>query len=183
MGGTEYVAADVASTNTQYWLSSTGIDAVKQRHLLHSGDGLERRFCGQRPRIRWRRYQHHHRAPQVGRRAYLASPLSPRRFAWFRISRLASSPNNAGYLYCSSDSTSTGITGSCSNGFRDVSNTYLTVAGGTSFAAPIFAGMVAIINQSKGVTKGLGLDQSHSLYPGVEYIDLCLGLPRHHLRQ
>jgi hypothetical protein len=31
---------------------------------------------------------------------------------------LDASPNNPGYLYCSSDSTSTGITGSCSNGPR-----------------------------------------------------------------
>jgi subtilase family serine protease len=58
---------------------------------------------------------------------------------------LASSPNNPGYLYCSSDP-STGILGSCSHGFRDTFNRYLTVAGGTSFAAPIFAGMLAILN-------------------------------------
>ncbi len=60
---------------------------------------------------------------------------------------LASSPQNAGYLYCSSDTQSTGITGSCSHGFRDTNSTYLTVAGGTSFAAPVFAGMLAILNQ------------------------------------
>src|SRR5262249_51099973 len=56
-----------------------------------------------------------------------------------------------GYLYCSSDR-ATGVTGSCSNGFRDSNNTYLTVAGGTSFAAPIFAGMLAIINQKLNST-------------------------------
>jgi subtilase family serine protease len=65
---------------------------------------------------------------------------------------LDSSPNNAGYLYCSSDSNTTGITGSCSNGFRDSSDEYLTVAGGTSFAAPIFSGMLAIINQKLNST-------------------------------
>ena len=59
---------------------------------------------------------------------------------------LDSSPNNAGYLYCSNDS-STGISGSCSNGFRDSNKASLTVAGGTSFAVPIFAGMLALINQ------------------------------------
>lgn len=72
---------------------------------------------------------------------------------------LASSPNNAGYLYCSSDSNSTDITGSCANGFRDSSNEYLTVAGGTSFAAPIFAGMLAILNQKENST-GQGLVNS-----------------------
>lgn len=61
---------------------------------------------------------------------------------------LSASPNNAGYLYCSSDP-SVGITGSCSNGFRDVNSVNLTAAGGTSFDAPIFAGLVAIINQKE----------------------------------
>lgn len=69
---------------------------------------------------------------------------------------LYSSPSYPGYLYCSSD-TSLGISGSCSHGFRDSNNQYLTVAGGTSFAAPIFAGMLAIINQKAGYTTGQGL--------------------------
>ena len=76
---------------------------------------------------------------------------------------LDSSPNNAGYLYCSSDNGTSGVgfAGSCTNGFR-VSSAYsnssgLTVAGGTSFAAPIFAGMLAILNQAKGYTTGQGL--------------------------
>ena len=67
-----------------------------------------------------------------------------------------SSPSYPGYLYCSSD-TETNVTGSCANGFRDSSSTNLTVAGGTSFAAPIFAGMVAILNQAKGYTSGQGV--------------------------
>jgi len=67
---------------------------------------------------------------------------------------LSGSPNNAGYLYCSSD-TSTKVMGSCSNGFRDTNNTNLTVAGGSSFGAPIFAGMMALINQKVGSAQGL----------------------------
>ncbi len=54
-----------------------------------------------------------------------------------------------GYLICSSDQNFTNVTGSCSNGFRNASG-YLTRAGGTSFAAPIFAGMLAILDQKKG---------------------------------
>jgi subtilase family serine protease len=69
---------------------------------------------------------------------------------------LYSSPNYPGYLFCSSDSDSS-ILGSCSNGFRDANSKYLTVAGGTSFAAPVFAGMVALLNQAKGYTSGQGL--------------------------
>ncbi|MGD0831743.1 MAG: protease pro-enzyme activation domain-containing protein [Terracidiphilus sp.] len=69
---------------------------------------------------------------------------------------LYSSPNYPGYLFCTSDPESE-IEGSCSNGFRDANNDYLTVAGGTSFAAPIFAGMLALINQAKGYSTGQGL--------------------------
>ena len=73
---------------------------------------------------------------------------------------LYSSPNNPGYLYCTSDQSDcgSGQVGSCTNGFRDSSSSgYLTVAGGTSFAAPIFAAMVAVLNQAAGYTQGQGL--------------------------
>ena len=67
---------------------------------------------------------------------------------------LDSSPNNASYAYCSSDTSAwaSGQSGSCTSGLRDSVSQDLTVAGGTSFAAPIFAGMVAIINQARGYT-------------------------------
>jgi subtilase family serine protease len=61
-----------------------------------------------------------------------------------------------GLLYCSSDSSATEITGSCSHGFRDTNDEYVTVAGGTSFDAPIFSGMLAILNQAKGYTAASG---------------------------
>ncbi len=73
---------------------------------------------------------------------------------------LYSSPNYVGYLFCTSDQSDwqTGQTGSCVNGFRDNSTQgLLTVAGGTSFATPIFAGMVAILNQQKAYVGGAGL--------------------------
>ena len=75
---------------------------------------------------------------------------------------------NPGYLFCSSDTadwdTADGQTGSCVSGygFRD-SGGFVTAAGGTSFAAPIFAGMIAIINQQQGYTTGQGL-ANPSLY-------------------
>ena len=55
------------------------------------------------------------------------------------------------YLLCSSDS-QTDVTGSCTNGFRDATDTYLTAAGGTSFAAPISAGIFTLINEKTGST-------------------------------
>jgi subtilase family serine protease len=64
---------------------------------------------------------------------------------------LDASPDNAGYLYCTSDTSgwNSGQVASCNSGFRDSSTQDLTVAGGTSFAAPIFAGMMAVLNQSQ----------------------------------
>jgi hypothetical protein len=47
------------------------------------------------------------------------------------------------------------IQGSCVNGFRD-SQGDLTVGGGTSVAAPCFAGMVALINQKMNTPNGQG---------------------------
>jgi subtilase family serine protease len=73
---------------------------------------------------------------------------------------LYSSPGLPGFLYCTSDQSywGTGQTGSCGSGFRaSTSDNVLTVAGGTSFAAPIFAGMLALINQKAGYTTGQGL--------------------------
>jgi subtilase family serine protease len=54
-----------------------------------------------------------------------------------------------GYLYCSSDPEA-GVTNSCSDGFSN--GVDLTVAGGTSFAAPTFAGILALINQKTNST-------------------------------
>jgi subtilase family serine protease len=51
------------------------------------------------------------------------------------------------YLYCSN--------GSCVVGFRTTANGGLTAAGGTSFAAPTFAGILALVEQKLG-SKGLG---------------------------
>ncbi|HEX7729077.1 MAG TPA: protease pro-enzyme activation domain-containing protein [Terracidiphilus sp.] len=73
---------------------------------------------------------------------------------------LYSSPIFAGYLYCTSDQSAWGTsqTGSCGSGFRATSSdTTLTVAGGTSFATPILAGMLALINQKQGYVNGQGL--------------------------
>jgi hypothetical protein len=53
---------------------------------------------------------------------------------------LAASPEHDGYLFCSQ--------GSCSGGF--------SVAGGTSFGAPTFSGIVAIWDETAGSTAGLG---------------------------
>jgi hypothetical protein len=65
---------------------------------------------------------------------------------------------NPGYLFCTSDQSfwQNNQVGSCSGGFRDVITGDLTAAGGTSFAAPIFAAMMAIVNQRQGYVTGSG---------------------------
>jgi hypothetical protein len=55
------------------------------------------------------------------------------------------SGDHDGYLLCSG--------GSCVNGFRSSSGS-LFVAGGTSAAAPTFAGVIALINQKTGTSQG-----------------------------
>ena len=80
---------------------------------------------------------------------------------------LYASPELPGYLYCTSDQsdwvpasgTSPAQAASCSGGtFRDAvsGGNYLTAAGGTSFGTPIFAGMVALLNQKQNWTTGQG---------------------------
>jgi subtilase family serine protease len=156
MGGTEFPSADVSSSNTTYWDSASGSDVISSAlsyipeqvwnddsssNGLSSGGGGVSTLTA---RPSWQTG-----VPGIPSGSYRLVP---------DIS-LDASPNNAGYLLCSSDSSATGITGSCSNGFRDSNDQYLTVAGGTSFDAPIFAGMIAIINQKvnssgQGVVNG-----------------------------
>src|SRR5579864_6001006 len=68
---------------------------------------------------------------------------------------IASSPNHDGYLVCSEDASDGSIQSSCTSGFRTGSGGTFNVVGGTSVAAPTFAGILALINQSLG-TAGLG---------------------------
>jgi subtilase family serine protease len=164
VGGTEFSSDDVSSSNTTYWESASGSDVVTSAksyipEQVWNDDSAST-------------------ASQSGAEYALSSggggtSILTSRPSWqsgvtgipsgnYRLVpdiSLASSPSYPGYLYCSSDSTATGITGSCSNGFRDSNSQYLTVAGGTSFAAPIFAGMLAIINQKENST-GQGLINS-----------------------
>jgi hypothetical protein len=76
---------------------------------------------------------------------------------------LYSSAGFPGYLFCTSDTSNWNTTAapiqqaSCNSGFRDSTSGDLTVAGGTSFATPIFAGMIALINQKQQYAAGQGL--------------------------
>jgi subtilase family serine protease len=58
---------------------------------------------------------------------------------------LASSPSHDGYLVCDG--------GDCVNGFRNTDST-VDLVGGTSVAAPTFAGVVVLLNQKRGASQG-----------------------------
>jgi subtilase family serine protease len=160
LGGTEFPSADTASSNSTYWNSANASNGSSAKSYipeqvwnddsstngLSSGGGGTSVFA---TRPSW----------QKGVPGITTAPDYSLGYRLVPDISLDSSPNDAGYLYCSSDTKSTGITGSCSNGFRDTNNQYLTVAGGTSFAAPIFAGMLAIVNQKEDST-GQGLINS-----------------------
>jgi subtilase family serine protease len=143
MGGTEFPAADVATSASTYWTPASGSDVIGSAisyipEQVWNDDSVANGLS----------------AGGGGASALTSRPswqtgvpgIASGGFRLVPDISLTASPNNAGFLYCSSDS-STKITGSCTNGFRDSSNTNLTVAGGTSFDVPIFAGMVAIINE------------------------------------
>jgi len=163
LGGTEFFTADVATGNTTYWTAANGSDVISSAlsyipeqvwnddfastsgttttvTISASGGGVS--ALTSRPF--W----------QTG---VPGIPSGTMRFV--PDISLNSSPANAPYLFCSSDIGFTGITGSCSHGFRDTNSKNLTTAGGTSFAAPIFAGMLAIINQKLG-SAGQGIVNS-----------------------
>jgi len=158
LGGTEFPADDVSSSNTTYWQSASGSDVISsaksyipeqtwnddssQYGLASSGGGVSALTA----RPGW----------QTG-----VTGIPSGSYRLVPDISLDSSAENAGYLYCTSDTSawSQNQQASCNSGFRDSSSKYLTVAGGTSFAAPIFAGMLAVINQKEN-SIGQGLVNS-----------------------
>ena len=167
VGGTEFPVADIAPGNTQYFdaQSSTDIISSAKSYIpeevwnddagdvslgatspnpISAGGGGVSIFT---PIQAWQSTSGVPGIPanssgrMVPDLALYASPSEP---------DIPADTFYGGYLICSSDQNFTNVTGSCSHGFRDANNEYLTVAGGTSFVSPIFAGMLAILDQMKG---------------------------------
>jgi subtilase family serine protease len=166
VGGTEFPAADVAASNTTYWESTSGSDLISSAlsyipeqawnddsasigtqygalYALSSGGGGISTLT---PRPSW----------QKG-----VAGISSGSFRLVPDVSLDSSADYAPYLYCTSDTSAwtSGQKASCNSGFRDSSTQDLTAAGGTSFATPIFAGMIAIVNQKEN-SSGQGVASS-----------------------
>ena len=166
LGGAEFPSADVSSSNTTYWESASGTDVVTSaKSYIPEQAWNDDPTCVQ--------YVSQGNSPLCSGGGGVSSLTS--RPSWqsgvagipagsYRLVpdiSLNSSPVNGGYLYCTSDSSawSQGQQASCNSGFRDSGTNDLTVAGGTSFAAPIFAGMLSILNEKENST-GQGLINS-----------------------
>ena len=157
IGGTEITPAD-STTSSGYWAAASG------------GNDLTTSLIKYIPEIAWNDDSNNNglSATGGGASSLFAKPswqtaLTPADNARDvpDISLYASpgtSTGVPGYLYCTSDQSnwSSGQQASCNSGFRDSSSNLLTVAGGTSFGTPIFAGMLALINQEKGYISGSG---------------------------
>jgi subtilase family serine protease len=171
MGGTEFPVADVTPVNATYWASAGSSDVIstaityipeqvwnddaadvaagvpKGTNPISSGGGGISLY---EPRPT---YQANVPGIPAG-----SNRLVP------DIS-LAASPNFPGYLLCTSDKGDfgPGQTATCVGGFFYQvvgSNLDYAIAGGTSFDAPIFSGLLALINQAKGYTTGQGVINS-----------------------
>jgi Pro-kumamolisin, activation domain/Bacterial Ig-like domain (group 3) len=72
---------------------------------------------------------------------------------------LLATPNFPGYIFCTplSELGGVGSTSTCANGILSAIDTNLSIIGGTSASAPVFAGMVALLNQNFQGTSAAGL--------------------------
>ena len=163
LGGTEISSADDSSSNTTYW-SSNGTQDVLSSAKTYI------------PEVAWNdnSTQFGLSASGGGPSALFAKPSYQSGVTGIPNDgkrdvpdvSLYSSPSFPGYLFCTSDTSDWAAAStsgpaqaaSCNSGFRDGTSggKYLTVAGGTSFATPIFAGMLALINQKQEWTAGQG---------------------------
>jgi subtilase family serine protease len=163
VGGTEFPAADVAASNTTYWKSASGSDVVGSA-LSYIPEGTwndDSAAIGQQYGALYAVSSSGGGISSFTARPTWQTGVTGIASGAFRLVpdiSLASSPENAPYLFCTSDASSweTGQKASCNSGFRDSSTQDLTAAGGTSFATPIFAGMLAILEQQEN-SSGLGV--------------------------
>lgn len=89
---------------------------------------------------------------------------APTGVRWVPDVAFLSSPNFPGYIFCTPqnpDAVPPTYTSSCTSGITDAIETYGSVVGGTSASSPLFAGIVALLNQSLATPSGTGLGDIH----------------------
>jgi Pro-kumamolisin, activation domain len=148
VGGTQMAAGTFAPGNTQYWQSgASGYEPASATLLSYV------------PEVPWNEgsVSNGIQAGGGGVSSYFARPswqtgapgISGGGFRLLPDISLQASVSNPGYLLCTDDPSllaGEGQTASCDYGFQATYGGAVTVGGGTSFGAPIFAGMVALIN-------------------------------------
>lgn len=78
---------------------------------------------------------------------------------------MPASADHDGYIFCTNVGGST-YQGSCAGGISTAIETYGSIVGGTSVACPVFAGIVALLNEKLGNAPPAGLGNINpSLYP------------------
>ena len=164
VGGTQMTAGASAAGSTTYWSAASGADVVSS-------------LLSYVPEVTWNEDSSTYGISAGGGGASIVFARPTWQTGVTGIAAgttrlvpdvsLLSAVGNPGFLYCSSDLTdlqSEDLTSSCTSGFRDSSGKYLLIAGGTSFAAPVMAGMTALLNQVKHATgQGLINPQLYSL--------------------
>ncbi|MGB2605526.1 MAG: S53 family peptidase, partial [Candidatus Sulfotelmatobacter sp.] len=156
MGGTEFEGDPASTSTTTYWTGTTGsTDTISSAlsyipetgwndttnpnntggDILASGGGASIFFA----KPSW---QTGTGVPNDGKRDLPDLALN-------------ASPDHDPYLFCSEDGPNGTVVASCTSGFRTGAGGDLTAVGGTSAAAPTFAGIVALISQHLG-SSGLG---------------------------
>lgn len=153
VGGTQMAAGTFTAGNTTYWTGAGSVDQVGSllsyvpevvwnegsaaNGIVAGGGGVSIHY----PRPAWQSGVQgitsgaYRLVPDIAIQSSIASP---------------------GFILCTNDRSLmvSGQTSSCVNGLQGNNGRY-TVAGGTSFAAPIFAGYLAILNQAEH-TNGQG---------------------------
>lgn len=150
VGGTQMAAGTYTAGTSQYWQTATGSDVISSllsyvpevvwnetsaSGVFAGGGGSSLFFA----RPTWQTG-----VPGIPAGAQRLTP---------DIS-LQASTGSPGYIYCTGDAAdlaSQNTTATCTNGLRNPGGVF-QVAGGTSFASPSFAGMLAVLNQVKHST-------------------------------
>jgi subtilase family serine protease len=148
MGGLQMAAGTFASGNTTYWTAASGSDVVSSltgyvpeviwnedsaTEGISSGGGGTSIYV---PRPSW----------QAG-----VSGIPSGLYRLVPDLALQASTGSPGYVICTSEQyilSNFNINADCTKGFRDASSGALVQFGGTSFAAPIMAGLTAVLNQA-----------------------------------
>lgn len=148
LGGLQMAAGTFSAGNTQYFSAANGTDAIAS-------------LLSYVPEVVWNEdsASHGRIAGGGGASTLVARPdwqtgVAGIPTGGFRLVpdlSLQSSVFSPGYIFCTSDPSAFAANqvNSCFNGsFFDSGNNGLNIAGGTSFAAPVFAGMLALLNQA-----------------------------------